>query len=227
MKVDVIIPALNEEEAIVKVINDIPKLLVRDIIVVDNGSKDATAARAREAGATVLRQPERGYGNACLMGLEYISAKTDKPDIVGFIDGDYSDYPEELTELVAGIVEDGYDMVLGSRVLGEREQGSLTPQQRFGNWLSTKMIAVLFGVKYTDLGPFRVIRYNKLKALQMIDRNYGWTVEMQVKAAKMGLKTHEIPVRYRRRIGQSKVSGTIKGTIGAGYKIITTILKYS
>lgn len=227
MIVDVIIPALNEEDAIGNVIRDIPSVLVRDIIVVDNGSIDKTAVRAEEAGATVLRQTAKGYGNACLKGMEHIAQKKDKPDIVVFLDGDYSDHPQEMTELVAGITAEGYDMVLGSRAMGISEQGSLTPQQRFGNWLSTQMIRVLFGVKYTDLGPFRAIRYNRLLALGMVDRNYGWTVEMQVKAAKQGFKIKEIPVSYRRRIGVSKVSGTVKGTIGAGYKIITTILKYA
>lgn len=227
MRTVVIIPALNEEGAIGKVIQDIPKELVSEVIVVDNGSKDRTREVAAAAGATVLEQPQRGYGNACLKGLEYVAGLPEKPDLIAFLDGDYSDYPQELEFLLKPIANNEADMVLGSRVLGEREQGSLTPQQRFGNWLSTQMIWGMYGVRYTDLGPFRVIRYDKLLALGMVDCNYGWTVEMQVKAAKQRLRVLEIPVSYRNRIGTSKVSGTVKGTIGAGYKIIKTILKYA
>lgn len=227
MRTVVIIPALNEEGAIGRVIADIPSELVCEIIVVDNGSADKTIEVAAAAGATVLEQPQRGYGNACLKGLEYVATLPEKPDVIAFLDGDYSDFPQELKQLLEPIEDDLADMVLGSRVLGNRERGSLTPQQRFGNWLSTQMIKGMYGVTYTDLGPFRVIKYDKLLALGMIDRNYGWTVEMQVKAAKQGLRVMEIPVSYRNRIGTSKVSGTVKGTIGAGYKIIKTILKYA
>lgn len=227
MIVDVVIPALNEEDAIGKVVAEIPKELVRDVVVVDNGSTDDTVLRAEDACATVLHQPNKGYGNACLMGLAYIHDKTPQPDVVVFLDGDHSDYPQEMIDLLKPIMDDKTDMVIGSRVLGKRERGSLTPQQRFGNWLSTVLIRWMYGVHYTDLGPFRAIRYTSLQQLNMQDKNYGWTVEMQVKAAKAGVRSMEVPVSYRNRIGVSKVSGTVKGTIGAGYKILTTIFKYS
>lgn len=227
MIVDVVIPALNEEGAIAKVIAEIPEHLVREVVVVDNGSTDNTVAVATDAGATVLHQPNKGYGNACLLGLAHIHDKTPQPDVVVFLDGDHSDYPQEMVDLIQPIMDDKTDMVIGSRVLGKREKGSLTPQQRFGNWLSTVLIRWMYGVNYTDLGPFRAIRYSSLQQLNMHDKTYGWTVEMQVKAAKAGLRSVEVPVNYRNRIGVSKVSGTVKGTIGAGYKILTTIFKYS
>lgn len=222
----VIIPAFNEETSIGKVIADIPKNLINEIIVVNNNSNDLTKTNALKAGATVLDEPLKGYGNACLKGLAYIKELKHKPDIVVFIDADYSDYPEEIIQLIAPITKHDYDMVIGSRALGNRERGSMTPQQVFGNWLATALLKLLYKVNYTDLGPFRAIKYEKLLKINMVDKTYGWTVEMQVKAAKLKLKTIEIPVKYRVRIGHSKVSGTIKGTIGAGYKIITTIFKY-
>lgn len=224
--VDVIIPAFNEEKAIGNVLNDIPKQLVREIIVCDNNSTDRTSAVAKNHGATVVHQPLPGYGNACLKGMDHIVSKSAPPDIVVFLDGDYSDHPQQLSDLIAPIADDGVDLVIGSRVLGRAARGSLTPQQRFGNWLATWLIGMLYGVKYTDLGPFRAIRYSSLLALRMADRNYGWTVEMQVKAAKLGLTSTEIPVNYRVRIGESKVSGTLKGVIGAGYKILFTVFRY-
>ena len=203
-----------------------PFALVREVIVCNNNSTDATADVALSNGATVVFQPQKGYGNACLKGMEYITTKTIKPDIIVFIDGDYSDHPEEMYALIAPITEGVADMVIGSRALGVREKGSMTPQQIFGNWLATWLIHLFFNYRFTDLGPFRAIRYDKLLDLKMIDRNFGWTVEMQVKAAKKKLRCTEIPVTYRRRIGISKVSGTVKGTIMAGYKIILTIFKY-
>ena len=222
----VIIPAFNEQNSLGKVIRDIPKEWVSEIVVVNNNSNDNTVRDAKEAGATVLEEPEQGYGNACLKGIAYISQQIEKPHIVVFMDADYSDYPEELPQLVQPIMDERVDMVIGSRALGQRERGSMTPQQVFGNWLATRLLRWLYGAYFTDLGPFRAIRYDSLMALEMKDRTYGWTVEMQVKAAQQKLRWIEVPVRYRQRIGVSKVSGTVKGTIMAGYKIIGTILKY-
>ncbi|MEM8964872.1 MAG: glycosyltransferase family 2 protein [Bacteroidota bacterium] len=222
----VIIPAFNEQNSVGKVIRDIPKEWVSEIVVVNNNSNDNTVRVAKEAGATVLEEPEQGYGNACLKGIAYISQQIEKPHIVVFMDADYSDYPEELPQLVQPIMDERVDMVIGSRALGQRERGSMTPQQVFGNWLATRLLRWLYGAHFTDLGPFRAIRYDSLMALEMKDRTYGWTVEMQVKAAQQKLRWIEVPVRYRQRIGVSKVSGTVKGTIMAGYKIIGTILKY-
>jgi glycosyltransferase involved in cell wall biosynthesis len=224
--IDIIIPAYNEEKSIIHVIRDIPKKNVRDIIVCNNASTDRTAEVAIENGATVVNQPQRGYGNACLAGMAYIAQKAEKPDIIVFLDGDYSDYPEELLLLIAPITEGVAEMVIGSRALGARESGSMTPQQVFGNWLATRLIKLFFNYTFTDLGPFRAIRYDSLLKIGMVDRNYGWTVEMQIKAAKLKMPCVEIPVTYRKRIGVSKVSGTVKGTIMAGYKIILTIFKY-
>lgn len=225
--IDVIIPAFNEENAVGNVVRDIPKDWVREIIVCNNGSTDKTTEKAEEAGATVIFQPLMGYGNACLKGMEYVAnkPKVEQPDIIVFIDADYSDYPEELIDLVRPIIEKDMDMVIGSRALGDLERGSMTPQQIFGNWLATNLIKLFYNYSFTDLGPFRAVKYDKLLAIDMKDRTYGWTVEMQVKAAKMKLKTCEIPVKYRVRIGFSKVSGTLKGTILAGYKILWTIFK--
>ncbi|HAK75569.1 MAG TPA: UDP-glucose--dolichyl-phosphate glucosyltransferase [Runella sp.] len=226
MNIIVIIPAYNEEAAISKVIAEIPKNWVREVVVTNNGSTDQTAARAHEAGATVVHEPISGYGRACLRGMDYVKSLATPPDIIVFLDGDHSDYPEELPDLVRPILEQNYDMVIGSRSLGKRERGSMTPQQVFGNWLATFLLRLLYGVQYTDLGPFRAIKWDKLLALDMQDKTYGWTVEMQVKAAKQRLRSTEIAVNYRKRVGISKVSGTVKGVILAGYKIITTIFKY-
>ena len=222
----VIIPAFNEQNSVGKVIRDIPKEWVSEIVVVNNNSNDNTVTVAREAGATVLEEPKQGYGNACLKGIAYVSQQAEKPEIVVFMDADYSDHPEELPQVIQPILEGKADLVIGSRALGERERGSMTPQQVFGNWLATKLLRWLYGAHFTDLGPFRAIRYEALMALGMKDRTYGWTVEMQLKAAKQKLRCTEVPVRYRQRIGLSKVSGTVKGTIMAGYKIIWTIIKY-
>jgi glycosyltransferase involved in cell wall biosynthesis len=228
--IDIIIPAYNEEQSIAHVIRDIPKEWIRDIIVCNNASQDKTAEIARKAGATVVDQALKGYGNACLAGMAYIAAKPVKPDIIVFLDGDYSDHPEELPKLIEPIwtekTQTPYDLVIGSRALGSRERGAMTPQQVFGNWLATRLIRLFFGYRFTDLGPFRAIRYDKLLEIGMVDKNYGWTVEMQVKAAKKGLRCQEVPVTYRRRIGVSKVSGTVKGTVMAGYKILLTIFRY-
>ncbi len=225
MKIIVIIPAFNEEKSIGKVIKEIPEI-VEEIIVVDNNSNDNTNEVAKLAGATVLFEKQKGYGYACLKGLDYIRKQTEKPNIVVFLDGDYSDYPEELSKLIEPIIKNSIDLVIGTRVKELREKGSMTPQQIFGNWLATFLMKIFYKSKFTDLGPFRAIKYEKLVALQMIDKTYGWTVEMQLKALKQKLTYEEIPVRYKNRIGVSKVSGTVKGTIMAGYKIIGWILKY-
>jgi glycosyltransferase involved in cell wall biosynthesis len=224
--VDVIIPAFNEEEAVGNVVRDIPKNLVRNIIVVNNASSDRTREKAEEAGAVVVDQPERGYGNACLKGMEFVRNTKPVPDIVVFLDADHSDHPEQLGLLLQPLLENDMDLVIGSRALGKREKGSMTVPQVFGNWLATNLLKLLYGVKYTDLGPFRSIKWRSLEALSMEDRNYGWTVEMQLKAAKHGMRTCEVAVDYRKRIGFSKISGTIKGATLAGYKIIKTIIMY-
>ena len=230
-KVKVIIPAFNEQDSIAKVIQDIPSL-VDEIIVVSNNSTDLTEVNAKNAGATVLTENNKGYGYACLKGMDYIASTSlsdpsKKPDIIVFLDGDYSDYPEELTKIIAPIIEDNIDLVIGSRVKELREDGAMTPQQIFGNWLATKLMSIFFNAKFTDLGPFRAIKYEKLLALNMVDKTYGWTVEMQLKALKQKLSYTEVPVNYRNRIGVSKVSGTIKGSIFAGVKILSWIFKYS
>lgn len=224
--IDVIIPAYNEQDSVAAVIGDIDKELVREVIVVDNNSTDLTRQRANQAGATVLSEPKQGYGAACLKGIEYIFQKNRAPDIVVFIDADYSDYPSEMSKLVTPILNGNADIVVGSRTLGTREAGAMTPQQIFGNWLATRLLHLFYGVRFTDLGPFRAIRWEKLVALKMRDQTYGWTVEMQLKAARQQLRYMEVPVNYKKRIGVSKISGTIKGTVLAGYKIITTIFKY-
>jgi len=223
--IDVIIPAYNEEQSIGHVIDDIPSELVREIIVCNNNSIDDTAKNAEAKGAKVLLAQNKGYGSACLRGLSYIAAKRTKPDIVVFIDGDYSDHPEEMTDLIKPIINEGCDMVIGSRAIGELERGSMQVQQIFGNWLATTLIKLFYNYKFTDLGPFRAITYDALMKIDMQDKDFGWTVEMQVKAAKLKLKTTEVPVTYRKRIGKSKVSGTLKGTILAGHKILWTIFK--
>ncbi len=226
--INVIIPAYNEEKSIAKVVQDIPAGFVDDIIVVNNNSKDATADVASKAGATVLNEPTPGYGNACLKGIAYAATKPigSRPDIIVFLDGDYSDYPEEITKIVQPILDGRADMVIGSRALGNREPGSMMPQQIFGNWLATTLLKLFYGVRYSDLGPFRAITLDALLSLGMKDRTYGWTVEMQAKAAKKKIRYEEVPVTYRKRIGFSKVSGTVKGSLMAGFKIIYTIFKY-
>lgn len=224
--IKVIIPAYNEADSIPHVIKDIPDI-VDEIIVVSNNSTDDTEANAKNAGATVLVEKRKGYGYACLKGMDYISEQIKKPDIVVFLDGDYSDYPEELTKIVKPIIEKDIDFVIGSRVKELREVGSMTVPQIFGNWLATLLMKLFFRSTFTDLGPFRAIKYDKLIALQMEDKTYGWTVEMQLKVLKKKYSYTEIPVNYRNRIGVSKVSGTVKGAIFAGIKILTWIFKYS
>ncbi len=222
----VIIPAFNEADSIGKVVADIP-VVVTQVIVVSNNSTDQTEAVAAEAGAVVLQEANKGYGYACLKGMQYIAKANPLPEIVVFLDGDYSDYPEELTKIIAPILEDNVDIVVGARVKGLREAGSMTTPQIFGNWLATFLMRLFFKSNFTDLGPFRAIKYQKLLGLNMEDKTYGWTVEMQLKALKRKYSYREIPVKYRNRIGVSKVSGTVKGAIFAGVKILGWIFKYS
>ena len=226
--IDVVIPALNEEESLPHVLADLPA--VRHVYVVDNGSTDRTAMVAREQGAIVVSEPKRGYGAACLCGLTAIHRSTengeDPPLVVVFVDADYSDHPDKLSELVSPILNDDSDFVLGSRLLGKREPGAMPPQSVYGNKLACFLMRLLFRIRYTDLGPFRAIRYSSLQSLRMCDENYGWTIEMQIKAARARLRIDEIPVPYRKRIGTSKISGTIRGTIKAGSKILFTIGRY-
>lgn len=224
--IKVIIPAHNEADSIGPVIKDIPGL-VDEVIVVSNNSTDATKANAKSAGATVLTENRKGYGYACLKGMEYLEQQAKKPEIIVFLDGDYSDFPEELEKIIAPIVERDVDLVIGSRVKQWRETGSMTSPQIFGNWVATTLMKSIFNARFTDLGPFRAIKYDKLLDLEMQDKTYGWTVEMQLKALKKGYSYEEVPVHYRNRIGVSKVSGTVKGAFMAGVKILGWIFKYS
>ncbi|UII78234.1 glycosyltransferase family 2 protein [Flagellimonas sp. CMM7] len=224
--IKVIIPAVNEGDSIGKVVSELPKS-VSEVIVVNNGSTDDTVENAQKAGATVLTESQRGYGFACLKGMDYIDKQSKAPDIIVFIDGDYSDYPEELDKIVAPILNQNMDFVIGARKKELREAGSMTFPQIFGNELATFLMRLFFRAKFTDLGPFRAIKYDKLKELEMQDKTYGWTVEMQLKALRKKLAYTEVPVRYKKRIGVSKVSGTVKGAIFAGIKILGWIFKYS
>ena len=224
--IKVIIPAYNEADSIAKVIAEIPNI-VDEVIVVSNNSTDDTEKNAQTAGATVLQEKRKGYGYACLKGMDYIFNQNSTPDIIVFLDGDYSDYPSELTKIIAPIQQKNIDMVIGARVKKWREAGSMTFPQIFGNWLATTLMRLFFGAKFTDLGPFRAIKYEKLLKLNMQDKTYGWTVEMQLKAIKQDFTYVEVPVHYKNRIGVSKVSGTLKGAIFAGVKILGWIFKYS
>ena len=224
--IKVIIPAFNEENGIGKVIDDIPSDLVDEIIVVNNACTDATEMIALKLGATVLRESTPGYGRACLKGIDYLKGSIPPTDIVVFLDADRSDYPEQMDTLVKPIIDGVADLVIGSRALGRREKGSMTIQQLFGNWLATRLLWMLYNARFTDLGPFRAIKFSSLLELDMQDKTYGWTVEMQLKAARKNFRCVEVPVSYRKRIGFSKISGTLKGTLMAGYKIIATILRY-
>ncbi len=223
--IKVIIPAFNEEDSIGLVLQDIPEV-VEEVIVVSNGSTDSTEKVAAAGGATVLREERKGYGWACLKGMQHIADQEEKPEIIVFLDGDFSDYPELLLDIVAPIREKNIDFVLGARVPHLRESGSMTGPQIFGNALATTLMKLLYGSRFTDLGPFRAIKYDKLMALNMEDKTYGWTVEMQLKALRKKMTYMEIPVPYRNRIGESKVSGTVKGAIFAGIKILGWIFKY-
>lgn len=224
----VIIPVLNEEDSIGLVLADLPA--VGRVVVVDNGSTDSTAARALACGAHMVREDQRGYGAACLCGLAEVerlrAAGEIDPHIIVFLDGDYSDHPEELVDVIAPIRRGDAELVIGSRLKGKMQAGAMPPQSRYGNKLACGLMRLLFGARYTDLGPFRAIRRDSLQQLQMVDENFGWTVEMQIKAVKRKLRTVEVPVSYRRRVGVSKISGTVSGTIRAGYKILYLIARY-
>ncbi len=224
--IKVIIPAYNEEDSIGLVLQAIPKM-VNEVIVISNNSTDNTEKVAAQNGATVLQEDKKGYGYACLKGMDYIATLSTPPDIIVFLDGDYSDYPEQLTELVAPIIERDIDFVVGARITKLREDGSMTFPQIFGNWLATTLMTLFFRSTFTDLGPFRAIKYDKLLSLNMEDKTYGWTVEMQLKALKKKFTYVEVPMKYRNRIGVSKISGTVKGAIFAGVKILGWIFKYS
>lgn len=225
MRTLVIIPAFNEACAIGRVIGDIPNGLVDEVVVVNNASTDATAANARAAGATVLTEPNRGYGYACLRGIAY--AKMKQPDIVVFLDGDYSDHPDEMPRLVDPIRRDVADFVLGSRIRGDAEPGAMLPQAQIGNRLACALMRWVWDAGYTDLGPFRAIRFRDLLALDMQDTTFGWTIEMQIKAVRAGLRIREVPVSYRQRVGVSKITGTLSGTVKASAKILWTIGRYA
>lgn len=222
MNISVIIPAFNEEKSLPSVINDLPKDILNEIIVVNNNSSDSTGAVAKQLGCQVVFEARRGYGQACLTGIKQLNPQT---EVVVFIDGDYSDHPDELSKLLY-FIHEGYDFVLGSRLLGVCDKGAMTPQAFYGNKLACFLMRLFWGVQYSDLGPFRVIKFEALKKLLMTDQNFGWTIEMQIKAVKHGLKIKEVPVSYRKRVGKSKISGTLSGTIKAGYKILYTIFKY-
>ena len=224
MSILVIIPAFNEARAIGQVINDVPDM-VDEIVVVNNASTDETGDNARAAGATVVREPNQGYGYACLRGIEYARGK--QPDVIVFLDGDYSDHPDEMSRLLAPILEDQADFVVGSRIRGEAEPGAMLPQARIGNRLACALMRWIWGARYTDLGPFRAIRFQDLLALDMQDQTFGWTIEMQIKAAEAGLRVREVPVSYRKRVGVSKITGTLSGTVKASVKILWTIARFA
>ncbi len=221
----VIIPVLNEEDSIGLVLSHLSEGLATAVIVVDNGSTDRTSAVAEAGGAVVVREPRRGYGAACLRGMAEAARFT--PDIIVFLDGDYSDYPEEMASLVRPIAEEGCDMVIGSRMLGRRAPGAMPIQSLIGNILVPRIIRWLYGHRYTDLGPFRAIRYDRLLELEMADKDFGWTVEMQIKAAQKKYRTLDVPVRYRKRVGVSKITGTLTGAVRAGVKILWVTFRYA
>jgi glycosyltransferase involved in cell wall biosynthesis len=224
--IDVVIPALDEERSLPLVLADLPRPPVRRVVVADNGSQDGTASAAVAGGAEVVSAGRRGYGSACLAGLEHLR-RTGPPEIVVFVDADYSDHPDELPALVAPILAGEADLVIGSRILGRRERGALLPQARAGNLVACQLIRLLYGHRFTDLGPFRAVRWDALERLEMSDPDFGWTAEMQVKAVRRGLRCAEVPVSYRHRVGVSKITGTVAGTLRAGHKILWTVARHS
>ncbi|MBX2819155.1 MAG: glycosyltransferase family 2 protein [Rhodothermaceae bacterium] len=225
MRVLVIIPAFNEARSIGLVVNDLPRDLIEEVVVVNNASTDETEENAKKAGATVVREDRQGYGWACLKGMEY--ARTKEPDVIVFLDGDYSDHPEEIADLLEPIKRNEVDFVIGSRMTGKKEPGAMLPQALLGNRLACWLMWLFWRGHFTDLGPFRAIRYKHLMALGMEDKTYGWTIEMQIKVLKAGYRYTEVPVSYRKRVGVSKITGTISGTLKASYKILWTIAKYA
>jgi len=226
VRVDVVIPAFDEERVVGDVVASVPRPPVDRVVVADNNSRDRTALVAVEAGAIVVPAPRQGYGSACLAGLAWLRAH-EPPDVVAFLDADGSDFAEELPLLLAPIAAGDADLVIGSRVLGRREPGALLPQARAGNLVACLLIRLLYRHRYTDLGPFRALRWEALERLGMRDPDFGWTAEMQVKALRRGLRVTEVPVSYRRRIGASKITGTLWGTLRAGHKILWTVLRYA
>ncbi len=226
MSVDVVIPAFNEESSLPLVLADIPRPPVRRVVVANNNSTDATEEVGRAGGAEVVFEPRAGYGAACLRALRHVR-ETGPPEIVVFLDGDYSDHPEELPSVIAPILAGEADFVIGSRTLGRRESGALLPQARMGNLVACTLIRLLYRHRYTDLGPFRAARWDAFERLGMEDRDFGWTAELQVKALRLGMRVAEVPVSYRKRVGVSKITGTLKGTVLAGYKILLTVFRYS
>jgi glycosyltransferase involved in cell wall biosynthesis len=225
LAIDVVIPALDEERALPLVLTDIPRPPVRRVVVADNGSRDRTAEVAGDWGAEVVEEPRRGYGAACLRAIEHL--RDDPPDIVVFLDGDHSDHPEEIPRVVAPIERGEAELVVGSRTLGQRARGALSPQQIVGNAIACRALHAIYGVRYTDLGPFRAITWDALERLEMRDLDFGWTIEMQLKAARAGMSHVEVPVSYRRRVGTSKISGTVRGTLSAGGKILYTLARHA
>lgn len=224
--IDIVIPVFNEKDSLPLVLRDLRSERLRSIVVADNASTDGSGDVAAKLGAQVVLEPRRGYGSACLAGLAWLRNRQPPPDIVVFLDGDYSDHPEQWAELVQPILDGTADLVVGSRTVGRREPGALLPQARFGNWLASALIRRLYGLQVTDLGPFRAIRWSSLERLQMNDPDFGWTAEMQVKAARDGLRYAEIPASYRKRIGVSKITGTVAGTFQAGWKILYTVFRH-
>ena len=223
MKTAIVIPAFNEEKSIPLVIRDIPKTLSHDLVVVNNGSFDKTEKICNDIGVKVINESRKGYGRACLKGIDYFKSKS--PDIIVFLDADYSDFPQEIPSLINYIINDQYDFVLGSRISGKRESGAILPQALIGNKFAVLLIKWFFGFQYTDCGPLRALRFQKLLEINMQDTTFGWNVEMQAKAIIHNLRINEVPVSYRKRIGVSKITGTFSGTVRAGIKIIFTILK--